>query len=193
MLKGDNVYLAPLMADDMATMLKWINDREEVLFNASYKPVSESMHRAWFESVQNRSDLVIFGIRLGKTAELIGSCQLRHINPVHGTAELQIRIGKVDERGHGHGTEAVRLLLDFAFQDMNLQRVYLHVFATNPRALRVYEKIGFAREGLLRRAAYIDGQYVDVIVMGILKPEHLALRPGAKQVVPTSPRKKGGA
>ena len=85
---------------------------------------------------------------------------------------MQIRLGEAEERGHGYGTEAVRLLLDFAFKDLNLHRVYLRVFVTNEAALRVYEKVGFVREGVLREAAYIDGKYVDVAVLGILRDEH---------------------
>ena len=68
--------------------------------------------------------------------------------------------------------EAVRLLLDFAFRDLNLHRVYLHVFDTNAAAIRIYEKVGFVREGVLRQAAHIDGRYVDVMVMSILREEY---------------------
>ena len=92
---------------------------------------------------------------------------------VHRSAELQIRLGEAAERGQGYGTEVVRLLLDFAFKDLNLHRVYLHVFSTNTAVIRVYEKVGFVREGLLRKAAHINGAYVDVLVMGILREEYV--------------------
>jgi len=173
MLKGKDVYLAPLTAADLQQMFDWINDREQVLFNAAYKPTSEARHQEWFKSVQNRNDMVIFTVRQVETNALVGSCQLRNLNFVHRIGELQIRIGSVEQRGHGYGTQAVNLVLQHAFKDLNLQRVYLHVFATNARAIRVYEKAGFVREGLLRRGAYIDGNYVDVVVMGILKEEYL--------------------
>ncbi|MCK4394325.1 GNAT family N-acetyltransferase [Candidatus Bipolaricaulota bacterium] len=172
MLKSAHVALTPLMLADMSVMFDWINDREQVLFNAPYKPVSEGQHQAWFEAIQQRNDVVIFAIRLLETDKLIGSCQLHSINYVHRSAELQIRIGKVSKRGQGCGTEAVHLLLDFAFKDLNLQRVYLHVFSKNAAAIRVYEKAGFVREGVLRQAAHIDGRYVDAIVMGILREEY---------------------
>lgn len=169
MLKGSNVFLSPLQKEDSRQLYEWINDRELVLFNAPYKPVSERHHQAWFEAIQQRNDVVIFGIRLLEEGKLIGSCQLHSINYVHRSAELQIRLGDTEQRGRGYGTEAVRLLMDFAFKDLNLQRVHLHVLSTNVVAIRVYEKVGFMREGLLRRAAYIDGQYADVVVMGILR------------------------
>ncbi|HET6900811.1 MAG TPA: GNAT family protein, partial [Vicinamibacteria bacterium] len=124
------------------------------------------------ENVQGRDDLIVFGIRLRETDRLIGTCQLLHINRVHRTAELQIRIGDAAERGRGYGTEAVALLVGFAFKDLNLHRVSLQVFATNARAIHAYEKAGFVREGVLRQAAHVDGGYVDLVVMGILREEH---------------------
>ncbi len=172
MIKGKHVALTPLVAADLPVMFEWINDREQVLFNAPYRPVSETQHAAWFEAIQRQRDTVSFSIRLLKRGNLIGSCQLHNINPVHRTAELQIRLGVAKEQGHGYGTEAVRLLLNFAFKDLNLNRVGLHVLVTNEAALRVYEKVGFVQEGVLRKAAHIDGKYVDIAVMGILREEH---------------------
>lgn len=171
MAKPARVTLGPLSAADLPLLFAWINEREQVLLNAPYKPVHEGQHQAWFAAIQQRDDAVIFAIRLPESDKLIGTCQLHSISSVHRSAELQIRLGDVAERGHGYGTEAVRLLLDFAFKDLNLHRVYLHVFATNRPAIRVYEKVGFVREGTLRQAAHIDGRYEDVLVMGILRPE----------------------
>lgn len=170
---AENIMLTQLIPEDLPLLFSWINNREQVLFNAPYHPVHEGQHRAWFESIQQRKDLAIFAIRLCESDQLIGTCQLHSIDPIHRTAELQIRIGEIAQRGHGFGSQAVRLLLDFAFKDLNLHRVYLHVFATNTPAIRTYEKVGFLHEGLLREAAYIDGCYVDMAVMGILRDEHV--------------------
>lgn len=166
------VVLSPLVLADSNLLWTWINDREQVLFNAPYKPVHENQHQVWFESIQKQDSVVIFGIRLIETNKLIGTCQLHSIDPVSRAAELQIRLGEVGERGKGYGTEAIRLLLQFGFSDLNLNRIYLHVFSANTPAIRVYEKSGFIREGLLRQAVYIDGRYEDVILMGILRDEY---------------------
>jgi RimJ/RimL family protein N-acetyltransferase len=168
---AERVTLGPLLDADLPVLFRWINEPEQVHWNSAYRPVSETDHRAWFEAVRHRSDVTIFAIRTLPEERLIGSCQLRNIDPVHRNAELQIRIGEVDERGVGYGTHAVRQLLHFGFQDLNLRRVYLNVFAHNAAAIRTYEKAGFRREGVLREAAHIDGRYVDVVVMGILRPE----------------------
>jgi RimJ/RimL family protein N-acetyltransferase len=165
------VRLAPLTQADSATLLAWINDREQVLFNSAYKPVHERSHEAWFEAIQRRSDFQIFGIRLVSEDRLIGSCQLMHIDMLHRTAEMQIRLGEASERGSGLGPEALQALADFAFRDLNLHRLYAHIFAHNAASRRAFEKIGFRVEGTLRQAAHIDGAYVDVLILGLLRSE----------------------
>jgi RimJ/RimL family protein N-acetyltransferase len=170
-LRGEHVELTAIRDADRERLFQWINDREEVLHNAGYSPVHERDHVAWFERIRTRPDVTIFAIRATGDGELIGSCQLLEIDRTHSTADLQIRIGVPEQRGKGYGTEAVRLLLAYAFRDVGLARVQLHVFANNDRAIRAYEKAGLRREGVLRSAAYIDGQRRDVVVMGILREE----------------------
>lgn len=172
MLKSKQITLAPLRPDDMPLMYEWINNRELVILNGPFRAVSRAEHEAWFNSIQHRTDAVIFGIRRLADDTLIGSCQLHSISPLHRSAELQIRLGDTTQHGKGFGTEAVQLLLEYAFKELKLHRVYLHVFSTNLPAIRVYEKTGFVREGLLRSAAYIEGGYRDVLLMAILEDEY---------------------
>lgn len=176
MHKAQDVYLAPLSVDDAPILHGWINERAEVLRSASYRPIAYRQHLAWMEGITGRSDATIFAIRRIVGDDLVGTCQLHGVSAVDRTAELQIRLGVVAERGKGLGTQAVRLLLDYGFLDLNLQRIYLHVIATNTAAIRVYEKTGFVHEGLLRRAAYVDGAYVDLAFMAILREEYDAVR-----------------
>jgi len=172
MINSDSIILAPLISDDIPILFQWINDREIVLLNAPYKPVYENAHKQWFEKIQERTDLVILGIRHKESNKLIGSCQLLNINYIHRSAELQIRIAEKSEQGLGFGTAAIHLLISHAFIDLNLNRISVQVFSTNVRALYVYEKTGFKKEGILRQAAFIDGQYIDIIVLGLLKAEY---------------------
>ncbi|MGH9962114.1 MAG: GNAT family N-acetyltransferase, partial [Pyrinomonadaceae bacterium] len=131
-----------------------------------------SDHLDWFREIRRRPDTVIFAIRRTHDAALIGSCQLHSISAIHRSAELQIRIGEREDRGKGYGTEAVKLLLAHAYRDLNLHRVQVHVFSANPPALRLYETVGFKREGVLRNAVVIDGRSLDVLVMSILSSEY---------------------
>jgi RimJ/RimL family protein N-acetyltransferase len=172
-MKGNQIQLRSLRLSDSQLFYEWINNRELVNFNAPYRPVSEAEHRAWFESVIiKRTDLSIFIIEDLANKCAIGSCQLLNINPVFRSAEMQIRIGESNSWNKGIGTEAIRLLCEFGFRDLNLHRIYLHVFSTNDRAIRVYEKNKFVREGILRQAAYINHEFVDVVCMGLLKNEY---------------------
>ena len=84
---------------------------------------------------------------------------------MHRSAELQIRIGSATSQNRGLGSEAVRQLIAHGFSQLKLHRISLHVFANNQRAIRAYEKNGFVREGLLRQAARVDGQWLDVVCM----------------------------
>src|ERR1700681_1275574 len=138
MPRGKLVELSSLTDADAETMLRWINDRDLVLLSSAYRPVDEANHQAWFDSIRRRADVVIFGIREIRSGRLVGSCQLLGINPTHRKAELQIRIGEADARGRGYGREAVELLLDFAFNDLNLHRVELTVLDGNEAAIKTY-------------------------------------------------------
>jgi len=171
MPRGKLVELSPLTNADSEVMLRWINDRDLVLLSSAFRPVDEAGHRAWFESIRRRPDVVIFGIRAVEDGQLIGSCQLLGVSSTHRKAELQIRIGEAAARGRGYGSEAVELLLDFAFNDLNLHRVELTVIAGNEPAIKTYLAAGFVQEGAQREAAFIDGRYVDLILMAILRDE----------------------
>lgn len=171
MIIGEQIKLRHIKEEDKEMYHQWINDRDLVHYNATFYPISSSDHNDWFNCINTKEDGVIFSIVTKDNDSLIGSCSLRNINTVHRNAELQIRIGESTARGNGHGTESVSLLLSYAFEDLNLERVYLHVFASNDRAIKSYIKAGLVEDGNLRKAAFINGAYVDVKVMSILREE----------------------
>ena len=173
------IVLAPLRAEDSDLLYQWINDRQQVIYNAPYRPVSRADHDQWFESIRHRDDVAIFGIRQADSDRLIGTCQLRNIDPLHRTAELQIRIGDVSQRERGFGTAAIEQLLNYGFRQSNLHRISLEVFEDNERARKAYLKTGFREEGLLREAVLIEGEYKSVQLMGILKNEYDRRHPPA--------------
>ena len=171
-MQAERVRLRPLLKSDAALLYEWITDRTLVIHNSPFFPVSEADHEAWVERMMTkRSDLVIFVIEELTSGQAIGTCQLLNINWIHRSAELQIRIGDTSFQGQGYGSEAVKLLCQFGFVDLNLHRIYLHVFSSNRRAIRAYEKCGFKNEGTLKEAAHIDGQWLDVHMMALLEPQ----------------------
>lgn len=101
---------------------------------------------------------------------MIGFVLFKNFQPVYQTAELGVRIGIESERGKGYGTRAVRLAVDYAWNVLNLHRITLHVLAHNERAIASYLRAGFQIEGRMREAAYITGQWRDVMVMGAVRP-----------------------
>ncbi len=171
MLTSENIHLSPIHKKDSEVLFSWINNRDLLLYNAPYKPIMEQNHEQWMDSIAKSKDVHLFGIRENKNDILIGSCQLYSINLLARNAELQIRIGETSQRGKGYGSEAVQLLLQFGFNDLNLHRIYLHVFSDNNAAIKSYLKCGFKTEGTLRQAVFIDGKYADIAVMAILKEE----------------------
>jgi RimJ/RimL family protein N-acetyltransferase len=175
-MNDETIQLGPIRAEDSAILWQWINARPLVVLSSSYRPVHESSHQEWFANMQRQRDCVFFAIRLAPADVLVGTCQLHKVQPVHRSAELQIRIGHPDSRGKGYGTQALRQLLKFGFQDLNLNRIHLHVLPGNRPALRLYERCQFQREGRLRSAVFIDGEYQDVILMSLLRDEYLASR-----------------
>lgn len=166
------VLLSELIEHDKQILFEWINNKELVEFNSFFKPVSWEDHDNWFNRIRNDKTVRIFGIRTVSDNQLIGTCQLFHINELTKSAELQIRLGYFSEMGKGLGSQAVRLLLNFGFETLKLQRIYLHVFANNTRAYKTYLSAGFKEEGYLRSAAYVGDKFIDVKVMSVLNEEY---------------------
>ena len=168
-MNESRVMLRSVTDVDSALLYAWITDRKLRIMNAPYRPTSEAQHRAWFNSICQRHDVALFMIDEVLTGKTVGTCQLREIESINRSAELQIRIGDTRNHDRGLGTSAVEQLVQFGFEDLNLRRISLEVFSHNERAIHVYEKCGFSIEGLLREAVYVDGQWSDITCMGILR------------------------
>ena len=163
--------LVRLRAAEEADLPRWrelIFEPEVIAHLATAWPTSLSETRAWWAAAREGPGVVLAIETLA--GELVGGCDIRDVDPRSRSAWLGIFIG-LPFHDRGYGTEAVRLLCRFAFREMNLQRMALDVYVTNPRARHVYQRIGFKEEGILRRAHFEDGHHVDVVVMGLLAEE----------------------
>lgn len=169
-LVGQTVRLRAIRSEDSELLFAWVNDPEVARFSAPYRPVHGPSHEQWLRSVSGDTTREAFAIESLANSALVGVVQLIDIHPVHRSAEMRIRIGEVDARGRGYGSDALRLLLDHAWQDLGLQRVHATVFENNARARKAYGHVGFEEEGRLRRAAFIYGTWCDVIVVAALNP-----------------------
>jgi RimJ/RimL family protein N-acetyltransferase len=158
----------------------WLNDPEVRHGIAMHQPVSQVEEEGWFEGMIKRPvDERILSIEVREPAaeggeeqwKLIGSLGFFDIDWRNRCAEFGILIGDKTCWNQGYGTEAVRLLLQHGFKTLNLNRIYLRVFENNPRAVRAYEKAGFIHEGRQRQGEFMDGRYIDVLVMSMLRDE----------------------
>ena len=113
----------------------------------------------------------LFLIHSLETDQMLGFVSLFGIDWNHGNAWVGIGLGEREYWGKGYGTDAMRVVLCYAFTELNLHRVTLGVFEYNPRAIRSYEKAGFVHEGRVRKELHKDGQRWDALEMGILRQE----------------------
>ncbi len=171
---GELVHLGAAKADDKQAFARWSNDAE-YLRQLNFDPAMPRAADHWDEKKDkdkkeedNRE--YKFGIRTLADDKLIGLTGL-WVTWNHQVAWFWIGIGEPEYRGHGYGTDTTRLIVNYAFRELGLYRVQLGVFGYNTRAQRVYEKVGFVKEGVQRAALYRDGQRHDLIGMGILRPE----------------------
>jgi RimJ/RimL family protein N-acetyltransferase len=176
LFRGELVRLTQVSRDNLPAYKRWMRDYEVQRFLArTPTPITDEAEEAWFESVAEDTGDYIFAIRTLDGDTLIGNCGLHNVEAKNRLAEFGIIIGEKDYWGRGYGTDAARVILRFAFDELNLHRVELDVYDFNPRAIRSYEKVGFVHEATRRDALFRDGAYHDVHKMGILQREWRAL------------------
>ncbi|MFX0082807.1 MAG: GNAT family N-acetyltransferase [Candidatus Hodarchaeota archaeon] len=173
MLKGDRVILGPIKRDYIETYLKWMNNPELTQYLLIYRPLTREMEEDWYNSLKNRENFFIFAILIydqNKNEKLIGNCSI-DVNWQNRVGTCGIMVGETENQGKGYGTEAMKLLVEYGFNTLNLNRIQLETYDFNIRALKSYKKVGFKEEGTRRKAIFKNGEYHDVIMMGILKDE----------------------
>jgi RimJ/RimL family protein N-acetyltransferase len=172
---GDIIGIRPLRPTDAATLRRMLADPEvaNLLYEELGGEVPSTLLLATGIVANRLARRPDFGI-VERYGRLIGSVRLWRLSACNRSAMLTIYIGAKDQWGRGRGTDALRLALRHAFGSMGLNRVELHVFAFNTRAIRSYEKVGFRQEGARREALVRHGRHYDVLVMGILRDEFFA-------------------
>lgn len=173
-LQGTLVMLREYRSEDLSWMRQWVNDREIVMHLSDiflYPHALESTEAYLDAMLDGSSDSRGFVIADPVTEAYIGQVNLDSIDWKNRVGKIGIVIGSTENHGRGYGTEAMKLLIDFAFLEMNLNRLELEVYDFNERAIRSYLNCGFIQEGRLRERQYKNGKYSDVIQMGILKSD----------------------
>jgi RimJ/RimL family protein N-acetyltransferase len=168
LLRGARVTLRPPTERDIEFSLAFANDEDLRGWLRFWRPTGEEEERAWLRDAA-QSEEPTWLIEEGSRP--VGFASLTSWNKPAGVAEMGLGLLATGDRGRGVGEEACRLVLRHAFDAMGLQRVYLHVLDDNAPAIRLYERLGFRREGVLRRHAYKRGALRDQLVMGLLREE----------------------
>ncbi|MBR6408072.1 MAG: GNAT family N-acetyltransferase [Clostridia bacterium] len=170
---GRNVMLREYMHEDIRFIDRWVNDKATTrMLDPNVFTFPRPLEKtAEFVAENIEHGGPAFVIANVQNGEYIGQIDLHNVNYRHRSAEMGIVIGVSKHRHSGYGTEAIELLLKFAFEEMNLNRISLHVLEYNTSAIACYEKLGFVREGVLRQAHWGEGKYADLLVYGILREE----------------------
>jgi diamine N-acetyltransferase len=171
---GKRVRLRAMEKDDLPSYVRWFNDPEVRRNLKIVQPLSLGQEEQWYADILTKpveEQPLCIEVKQDEKWVFIGNLGFMAINHHDRTAELGIAIGEKQFWGQGYGTEALLLLVQHGFENLNLNRIYLYVYETNPRAVRSYEKAGFSLDGRLRQGRFLEGRYVDVFLMSILKGE----------------------
>ncbi|MEO8446573.1 MAG: GNAT family protein [bacterium] len=173
-LTGKNIYLSPLVREDVtAEYINWLNDPEicEGNSHATF-PNNYVKTLSYVESVQSSKTEIVFSIKNKKNDEAIGNASLQNINWVNRSGEIAMIIGNKKFWNKGIGTEVMALLIDYAFNVLNLNRISCGTPVSNKGGLSICEKNGMKKEGQLREVMFKNGAHVDVVLYSILLSEY---------------------
>jgi RimJ/RimL family protein N-acetyltransferase len=179
LIDGQLVNLRAQEMADLERNHRWLNDREVMRFLSGRYLYSLLAEENWMRD--RTATALAWAPNIGfaietKDGRHIGNTGLHDASPENRSADVGIMVGEKEYWGRGYGTDALRTLLRFGFQEMNLNRIALDVFDFNERAIACYRKCGFVEEGRRRKDLWRDGRYVDVVMMAVLRSEWVAVR-----------------
>lgn len=166
-LTGERVVLRPVTAEDTAGLLDMLADPESRRLTGTHAEFDEETARRWYATRVEQDDRLDLAIVERASGEYAGEVVLNDLD--RDNRSIGFRIGmRRDFTDRGLGSEAIRLVIDYALDVLGLHRIALEVYAFNPRARHVYERAGFVAEGTKRDALLWDGEWVDALEMAIL-------------------------
>jgi diamine N-acetyltransferase len=169
MIHGKNIILRSVIETDLPLLFQWINSPEIVQWSSHFKPIHFNNHLEWFKGISQEKTKLVFAMCYKNLNNLIGLVQLIDLHLSFQSAELVIKICPQEYRSQGFGREAILLVLQYGWKELNLHRIWLRVFGDNRRAIASYKACGFKEEGCMRQAAYINGEWKDITIMGIIR------------------------
>ena len=173
MLKGKKVILRPVRRSDLKLFLRWFNDQEVAQYLSIYLPITEMGEEKWIEELgkEQKDKKVMFVIETEEEKRPIGTCGLHEIDYKNQHASFGVSIGEKDYWSKGYGTEATKLIIDYGFNQLNLNRVSSSAFRFNERSRNLHKKLGFKEEGCCRQRWFRNGKFQDCIMFGLLRKD----------------------
>lgn len=167
------VYLRALEPDDYKTSIEWRRDNEIWGMVGSTKYfVSEAYEKKWVEdTIFNSRDIKLAVCEVGSN-KYIGNVYATDIDQTNRSCTTGVLIGNHDYWSQGYASEAYRLLLDYLFNERNINRVQAYVLESNVASIKMHQKVGYKIEGTLRQSVYKNGKYLDLVILSVLKDEY---------------------
>ena len=170
-IEGEIIDLVAVNSKWANLVCKWMNDPKVRHYLRNIWPQTLEEVKKLLEPLPNRQmrELIVFTVYHKHAKRPIGSIGFNQINWVSRNANIFINIGEPEFWGKGIAGEASKLMINYGFTELNLHKIYAGVFTPNKRSLRVFQKLGFEKEGVLKEEMYIDGQYHDVHRFALFK------------------------
>lgn len=167
-LIGQKCYLSPIDINDNEKYTQWWNDPETVRYLPNNWVITAEKEK---ENLISKSKSHHYSIIDNDTNELVGEVCFVDINNVNRCAEISVMIGNIKYRNKGYGKEALKLLIEYGYQSLSLNCIFLKVYEKNVIAIKCYTSVGFKQSGMIRQGAYYNQSYDNVLIMDILPSE----------------------
>lgn len=169
MIESEGLILREIEEEDLDLIVKWRNDPEILRWLFSYLPLNKIKQKKWYEKYLDDPTQQTFIIEVKEERTPIGTIGLTDIDYKNQRADLGILIGDKSWQNKGMGKEALKLLIKFALDKMNIRKIKALVFKENVLAIKFYKSCGFVEEGVLRKEVYKNGDFKDVVIMALFK------------------------
>jgi diamine N-acetyltransferase len=169
MIRGERVVLRAIEREHLPNYVQWLNDPRVLVYFGRFFPLSLAQEEKWYEGMLQ--DPSVCNLAIEFEGQHIGGAGFKDIDGRNRSAEVGLFIGIPELWDQGFGRDALQALLRFGFQEMNLHRITLRVFADDQRGIHLYEKVGFQSEGRWRQAEFRHGRYHDLLWMSVLRDQ----------------------
>ena len=172
LIYGEKIVLRAVEKADNTMLLSLINDPDtEMMLGGSSWPVSESDQLKWFEHQEHSRDVLRCIVALQNDGRALGTIILSDIDQKNATGHIHIKMLKDGGRGRGYGTDAVKTMVRYAFEELRLNCIYANILAYNDEPIKRFERCRFKKDGVLRQRVYKKGKFVDMLAYSILITE----------------------